>query len=42
MEIAAVSAKLSEEGKSAKEIRTYIDEAFKEGYAKPTPTPMPM
>jgi len=42
MEIAVVTAQLSQEGKSAKEIRTIIDDAFKEGYAPPTPTPMPM
>jgi outer membrane murein-binding lipoprotein Lpp len=41
LEIAVVSAKLKQEGKSVKEIRQFIDNAFKEGYAKPTPTPMP-
>lgn len=41
MEIAAISAKMHQEGKSLKEIRTYIDEQYKTGYAKPTPTPMP-
>jgi hypothetical protein len=41
MEIAVVSAKLKQDGKSVKEIRQFIDNAFKEGYAKPTPTPMP-
>jgi hypothetical protein len=30
-----------QEGKSLKEIRTIIDETYKEGYAKPTDTPMP-
>ncbi|HEU4963219.1 MAG TPA: PCYCGC motif-containing (lipo)protein [Bacilli bacterium] len=41
MEIAVTASKMSDEGKSTKEIRTYIDEHYKEGYAKPTPTPMP-
>jgi hypothetical protein len=41
MEIAVVSAKLKQEGKSVKEIRAFIDNAYKDGYAKPTPTPMP-
>lgn len=41
MEIAVVSSKLKEAGKSTLEIRQYIDEAYKEGYGKPTPTPMP-
>ncbi|MFD2370183.1 PCYCGC motif-containing (lipo)protein [Brevibacillus sp. GCM10020057] len=42
MEIAVVSSKLKEAGKSTKEIREYIDNAYKEGYGKPTPTPTPM
>ncbi|NGQ96453.1 hypothetical protein G3578_14915 [Brevibacillus sp. SYP-B805] len=41
MQIAVVSAQMKQEGKSIKEIRAFIDEAFKEGYAPPTPTPMP-
>ena len=41
MEIAIVSSKLKEEGKSKQEIRQYIDSTYKEGYAAPTPTPMP-
>jgi hypothetical protein len=41
MQIAVVSAQMKQEGKSTKEIRAFIDEAFKEGFAKPTPTPMP-
>jgi len=41
MEIAVISSKLKEAGKSTKEIRDYIDNAYKEGYGKPTPTPMP-
>ncbi|MGO0058548.1 PCYCGC motif-containing (lipo)protein [Brevibacillus fluminis] len=42
MEIAVISAKMTKDGKTPKEIRTYIDQQYKEGYAKPTPTPMPM
>lgn len=41
MEIAIVSSKLKQEGKSTKEIRQFIDNAYKEGYGAPTPTPMP-
>ena len=41
LEIAAESILMSKDGKSLKEIRQYIDENYKEGYAKPTPTPMP-
>jgi hypothetical protein len=41
MEIAVISSKLKEAGKTTKEIRDYIDNAYKEGYGKPTPTPMP-
>ncbi|GAA4722181.1 PCYCGC motif-containing (lipo)protein [Brevibacillus fulvus] len=41
MEIAVVSSQMKAEGKSAVEIRQFIDNAFKEGFAKPTPTPMP-
>lgn len=41
MDIAAISAQMKQEGKSLKEIRTYIDNTYKEGYSKPTPTPMP-
>ena len=41
MEIVVQAAKMNAEGKSAKEIRQAIDEAYKEGYAEPTPTPMP-
>jgi outer membrane murein-binding lipoprotein Lpp len=39
--IAITSASLKEKGRSVKEIRQFIDNAYKEGYAKPTPTPMP-
>ncbi|MFC7442078.1 PCYCGC motif-containing (lipo)protein [Laceyella putida] len=41
MDIAVESAKLKQEGKSVKEIRQYIDQKYRDGYAKPTPTPMP-
>jgi hypothetical protein len=41
MEIAVVASKLKQEGKSVKEIRQFIDQAYSQGYAKPTPTPMP-
>lgn len=38
LEIAAQSIAEYSEGKSVKEIRKTIDEKYKEGYAKPTPT----
>ncbi|QQE74585.1 PCYCGC domain-containing protein [Brevibacillus composti] len=41
MEIAVISAKLKHDGKTDLEIRNFIDETYKEGYAEPTPTPMP-
>ncbi|MCP8969586.1 PCYCGC domain-containing protein [Ectobacillus ponti] len=41
MEIALESASMKQDGKSALEIRKYIDNKYKEGFAKPTPTPMP-
>jgi hypothetical protein len=41
LEIAFTSAKMLKEGKTVKEIRTFVDETYKSGYAKPTPTPMP-
>lgn len=41
VEIALNSVKMHKEGKSLKEIRNSIDETYKEGYAKPTPTEMP-
>lgn len=41
LEIAVQSAQLHKEGKSLKEIRQFIDDTYKEGYAKPTPTDMP-
>jgi hypothetical protein len=41
LEIAAFSMSQAAEGKSALDIRKMVDEKYKEGYAKPTPTPMP-
>jgi hypothetical protein len=41
LQIAAESIAMKKEGKSLLEIRKYIDNKYKEGYAKPTPTPMP-
>ncbi|TBL68551.1 PCYCGC motif-containing (lipo)protein [Paenibacillus thalictri] len=42
MEIAVTAAKLKQDGKSAKEIRQFIDATYQKGYAKPTNTPMPV
>lgn len=39
LEIAAQSVVDYQEGKTVKEIRTKIDNMYKEGYAQPTPTP---
>ena len=41
LETAIVSIQMIQEGKSLVEIRNTIDETYKEGYAKPTETPMP-
>lgn len=41
LQIALESVKLKQQGKSDLEIRNYIDHQYSEGYAKPTPTPMP-
>ncbi|MBU8878943.1 PCYCGC domain-containing protein [Bacillus sp. FJAT-29790] len=41
LETAAESIVQHKEGKPIKEIRQYIDEKYKKGYAKPTPTPFP-
>ncbi|WP_243290796.1 PCYCGC domain-containing protein [Bacillus sp. FJAT-47783] len=41
LEIAANSILQYEKGASKKEIREQIDERYQEGYADPTPTPMP-
>jgi hypothetical protein len=41
LDTAVDSVMMTQEGKSLKEIRTIIDETYKEGYAKPTDTPMP-
>lgn len=41
LDTAAKSINMLNEGKSIKEIRQYIDDTYKEGYAEPTPTPFP-
>ncbi|WP_028551812.1 PCYCGC motif-containing (lipo)protein [Paenibacillus sp. UNC451MF] len=41
LEIAVTSARMKQDGKSAKEIRSYIDQKYQKGYAKPTDTPKP-
>jgi hypothetical protein len=41
LDIAVQSVKMTQEGKSLKEIREFIDESYKEGFAEPTDTPMP-
>ncbi|RFB16864.1 hypothetical protein DZB84_10745 [Bacillus sp. HNG] len=41
LEIAATAVLEYSNGKSPSEIRAMIDETYKEGYANPTPTPMP-
>ncbi len=41
LEIAYYSIELHNEGVPVTEIRTFIDERYKEGYAEPTNTPMP-
>ncbi len=41
LEIAVQSVQMTQEGKSLKEIREFIDETYNEGYAAPTDTPMP-
>ncbi|MFC4807932.1 PCYCGC motif-containing (lipo)protein [Paenibacillus sp. GCM10023250] len=42
METAVLTAKLKQEGKSLTDIRNTIDGLYQQGYAAPTPTPMPM
>lgn len=41
LEIAVQSVRMTQEGKTLTEVRNFIDEAYKEGYAEPTDTPMP-
>jgi hypothetical protein len=41
LEIAAESIVKYKNGESIKQIRNFIDEQYNEGYANPTPTPMP-
>lgn len=42
LQIAVQSIKMTQEGKSLPEIRKAIDQAYMKGFAKPTPTPMPV
>lgn len=42
LNIASEAIGMENQGKTTKEIRQYIDEKYKQGYAKPTATPMPM
>lgn len=42
LEIAVESIQMQQEGKSAGDIRTFMDEKYREGYAKPTDTPFPL
>lgn len=41
LETAVTAVKMTQDGKSLKEIRETIDKTYKEGFAKPTDTPMP-
>ncbi|WP_186671600.1 PCYCGC domain-containing protein [Sporosarcina sp. BP05] len=41
LDIAVQSVMMTQDGKSLKEIREFIDENYREGYAEPTDTPMP-
>lgn len=41
MQIAVTTYQLKEQGKSVQEVRRAIDDMYKSGFAKPTPTPMP-
>ena len=41
LETAVESVMMTQDGKSLTEIRTIIDERYKEGFAEPTDTPMP-
>lgn len=41
METATITSQMVTDKKSTKEIRTYIDQLYQTGYAKPTPTPFP-
>ena len=42
VEIAVKSIQMTQEGKSLMEIREFIDDTYKEGFASPTDTPMPV
>ena len=41
LQIAVKAIRMKQDGKSVKEIRQTIDQTYKQGFAKPTPTPMP-
>ncbi|WP_270182446.1 PCYCGC motif-containing (lipo)protein [Alkalihalobacillus sp. CinArs1] len=41
LDIAVKAIEMKENGKSVKDIRAFIDETYKVGYGKPTPTPLP-
>lgn len=41
MDIATTSAQMKQAGKTVLEIRHFIDQKYSQGYAQPTPTPMP-
>lgn len=41
LQIAVKSIKMKQDGKTLKEVRQTIDQTYKQGFAKPTPTPMP-
>ncbi|WP_390622062.1 PCYCGC motif-containing (lipo)protein [Numidum massiliense] len=41
LEIAAESVSLTQKGKSLSDVRAHIDDKYREGYAEPTPTPLP-
>ncbi|WP_460319793.1 PCYCGC motif-containing (lipo)protein [Paenibacillus sp. YSY-4.3] len=42
LEIALESIQMQQDGKTAADIRSLIDEKYREGYAKPTDTPFPL
>ncbi|MCS7459048.1 PCYCGC domain-containing protein [Paenibacillus doosanensis] len=41
LEIAVTAARMKQDGRTVKEIRTFIDQKYEKGYAKPTATQMP-
>lgn len=42
LEIASEAMKMTNDGSGVKEIRSYIDDKYNQGYAAPTNTPMPI